>query len=540
MKRRWWQRAVIYQIYVRSFFDADGDGVGDLTGLVRKLDYIGTLGVEAVWLSPIFPSPRADAGYDVTDFCGIHPQLGTLQDFDCLVDEAHRRGIRIVIDWPVNHTSDQHPWFEEARSSRDSRHRNWYVWADPNPDGAPPNNWLSVFGGSAWTLDEKTRQCHFHAFLPQQPDLNWREPAVPTAIHDAMRFWLARGVDGFHVDAVDMLLENPDLPDNPPNPSFDPNGPPDAAVFQVHNRSQPGVHECIAALRRVCSEFGDRVLLGEVYTSLDNLVSYYGTPAQPELHLPLNPELLNQRWDAAEIAHVLARYVDAVSPHGWPNWAWSNHDFHRLGSRAKPEQLRVAAMLLLTQRGTPFVYYGEEIGMHDVEVPPEFAEDPQGRAQPRRNRDVARTPMQWNDGPNGGFTSGPPFSPVADDYGQINVASQERDPRSLLAVYRRLIELRKAEPALTDGLQTQVLRQAALLFFRRELPDRRLLVVFNMSGDHQVFDLSECGPPAHLLLSTFLDRDDESPEREVRLRGYEGIILALEGGTGLRSPFTGK
>jgi alpha-glucosidase len=444
------------------------------------------------------------------------------------VEEAHSRGIRIVLDWPINHTSDQHPWFEQARSGRDSGYRDWYVWAEPKHNGAPPNNWLSVFGGSAWTLDEKSGQYYFHAFLPQQPDLNWRNPAVRAALHDAMRFWLARGVDGFRVDAVDMLLENSNLPDNPPNPKFDPKGPPDAAVYQVHNRSQPGLHEHIAALRCICGEFEDRILIGEVYTSLDNLVSYYGKATRPELHLPLNPELLNRRWDVKEIAQALTRYLDAVSPHGWPSVAWSNHDFHRLGSRANLNQLRVAAMLLLTLRGTPFIYYGEEIGMHDVDIPPELVEDPQGRAQPARNRDVARTPMQWNSNPNADFTSGTPYFPVADDYSQINVASQQEDSRSLLALYSRLITLRKDEPALRDGLQTHIRRQAALLFFRREHEGRRLLVALNTSSDGHLFKFSELAAKARVLLSTSMDRQGESFERTVHLRGDEGLILALE------------
>ena len=525
----WWQRAVFYEVWVRSFSDANGDGVGDLPGLITKLEYLATLGIEAVWLSPIFPSPWVDAGYDITDFRDVHPQIGTLEDFDSLVAEAHRRGIRIVLDWPVNHTSDQHPWFQEACSSLEARHRDWYVWVDAKPDGSPPNNWLSVFGGSAWTLDRNTGQYYFHAFLPQQPDLNWRNPEVRAAIEDAMRFWLARGADGFRVDAVDMLLENPELPDNPLNPGFDPSGPPDAAVFQVHNRSQPGIHEQVVALRRVCSEFGDSVLIGEVYTSLENLVSYYGTPAQPELHLPLNPDLqLWKHWDTEEIAGAIARYMDVVPPHGWPNWAWTNHDFSRLGSRITPNRLHVAAMLLLTLRGTPFIYYGEEIGMHDVEIRPESIEDPQGKAQPGRNRDMARTPMQWSVSPHAGFTTGTPYLPVANDYRQVNVASQERDPRSLLAFYRRLIAVRKAEPALREGLQTHVRQQASLLFFQRTFQDRRLLVVLNASGDDQKLNFSELGSKAHVLLSTSSDPQDQACAREVRLRGHEGLILVLE------------
>ena len=525
----WWREVVFYEVWVRSFHDANGDGVGDLAGLLARLDYLQWLGVGAIWLSPVFPSPWADAGYDVTDFCDIHPQLGTLAEFDQLVREAHRRAIRVVLDWPVNHTSDRHPWFHDARSRKDAAHRDWYVWVDPKQDGALPNNWLSVFGGSAWTLDDTTGQYYFHAFLPEQPDLNWRNPAVRAAIHEAMRFWLARGVDGFRVDAIDMLLEHPERPDNPPDPRFDPDGPPDAAVFQVHNRSQPGLHRLIAALRRLCDEFGDRVLIGEAYTSLENLASYYGTSTEPELHLPLNPELLlKEHWSPDDVVRAVARYVDVVSSRGWPNWAWTNHDFRRLASRAGPDQLHVAAMLLLTLRGTPFVYYGEEIGMHDVEIPPERVEDPQGRAQPRRNRDLARTPMQWSDERHAGFTRGMPHAPVADDFATVNVAAQKRDPRSLLALYRRLIALRNNEPALHAGRQTDLACQDGLLSFRRELPGRRIVIVLNMSNEERVCDLTRHGENGRILLSTCLDIQHEYCGRQVRLRDHEGLVLALE------------
>jgi alpha-glucosidase len=524
----WWKRAVIYEVWLRSFFDSNGDGIGDLPGLINKLDYVQRLGAQAVWLSPIFPSPWADAGYDISDFCGVHPQLGTVEDFDRLVTQAHRRDVRIILDWPINHTSDQHPWFQDARSGRVSRYRNWYLWADPKLDGSPPNNWLSVFGGSAWTLDDESGQYYFHAFLPQQPDLNWRNPEVSAAIYDAMRCWLARGVDGFRIDAVDMLLENADLPDNPPNPHFDPSGPLDAAVFQVHNRNQPGVHQHIAALRSVCDEFGERVLLGEVYTSPEDLARYIGSPEQPELHLPLNPQLLDQRWGAEAIASAVSRYVQALPPHGWPTWAWSNHDFHRLAERAQGEELRLAAMLLLTLRGTPLIYYGEEIGMGDVDITPDVAEDPQGRSQPTRNRDVARTPMQWSSAPHAGFTTGIPYLPVGGNFAQVNVESQERNARSLLALYRRLVALRRAEPVLLDGIQTPIVYRPPLLLFRREGRGRRLMIVINMAGDNQSFDFSDVARQARLLLSSYLDRDNESSQQVVRLRSKEGVILAVE------------
>ena len=525
---QWWQKAVIYQIWVRSFQDSTGDGIGDLAGILSRLDYIQSLGADALWLSPIFPSPWLDAGYDVSDFCSVHPQFGNLDDFDRLLADCHRRGLRVILDWLVNHTSDQHPWFQEARASRDSNRRDWFIWADPKPDGAPPNNWLSVFGGSAWTLDQGTGQYYFHAFMPQQPDLNWRNPQVVEAMHENMRFWLRRGVDGFRLDALDMLLENPDLPDNPPNPDFNPNAALDSAVLHVHTRSQEGIHELIAGLRQVSDEFDQRVLLGEMYTSAQNMVPYYGTSERPELHLPLNPSFLFQPWDADAMASSISEYLDAVSSYGWPTWALSNHDFHRLRQRAKADQPRVAAMLLLTLRGTPSIYYGEEIGMHDVPIPPELAEDPQGKAQPARNRDVARTPMQWDGGPSAGFTSGTPFFPIADDYQTINVAKLEKDEGSLLHLYRRLIALRKAEPALSRGIQTPVTRRAPVLAYRRELPGRHLLVLLNMAGDELSFDFSELSGSGELLLSTFLDRTGERPSQNVRLRGNEGLILSLE------------
>ena len=524
---QWWQTAVIYQIWVRSFMDSSGDGIGDLPGLASKLDYLQSLGVDAVWLSPIFPSPWLDGGYDVTDFCSVHPQFGTLDDFDRLMAQAQRRGIRIVLDWLINHTSDQHPWFREACESRDARRRDWFIWADPKPDGSPPNNWLSVFGGSAWTLDERTGQYYFHAFLKEQPDLNWRNPAVVQAMHDNMRFWLRRGVDGFRLDALDMLLENPDLPDNPPNPNFDPKGALDAVVLHVHTRSQSGLHELVAGLRRVCDEFPDRVLLGEMYTSVENMVHFYGTPDKPELHLPLNPQFLFQPWDADRMAKAISQYLDAVSPYGWPTWALGNHDFRRLTERAKADQPRVAAMLLLTLRGTPAIYYGDEIGMHNVPIPPELAEDPQGKTQPHRSRDGSRTPMQWDDGPHAGFTTGQPYFPIARDYRQTNVAVLDKNDQSLLALYRRLIALRKAEPALSRGIQTPVVRRAPLIAYRRELPGRRLLVVLNMAGDDVTFDFSELSSQGQLLLSTYLDGSTDSLAGSVPLRGNEGVIVAL-------------
>ncbi|MEX2176646.1 MAG: alpha-amylase family glycosyl hydrolase [Pirellulaceae bacterium] len=524
----WWKTAVIYQLLVRSFQDSDGDGIGDLPGLLDRLDYIQLLGVDAIWLTPINPSPWCDGGYDVADYCDIHPQLGTLAIFDRLVAACHARGLRILLDWVPNHTSREHAWFTEARSSRQSLRRDWYIWQDPKPDGSPPNNWLSVFGGSAWTWEADTGQYYFHAFMREQPDLNWRNPQVRAAMHDTLRFWLARGVDGFRIDALDMVLETSDLTDNPPNPKFNPHEALDQAVLHLHTRNQPGLHPLVAGMRQVSDEFPERVLLGEAYIEVKELVRYYGTRSAPELHLPLNPSLLRQRWDADELTAAIKQYLKEIPAHGWPTWANGNHDMPRIGERATVEQERVAAMLLLTLRGTPSIYYGEEIGMSNVSIPPEMTEDPQGRIQPHRNRDVARTPMQWNDSPNAGFTAGDPLLPVADNYRDVNVARQQHDPQSLLNLYRRLLALRKAEPALQRGSQQVIERQAPTVAYLREQDGRRLLVLLNLAGDTYSFRFAGLGRQGRILFSTHLEWPDSTATDKITLRGNEGVVVVLD------------
>ncbi|MFO1431653.1 MAG: alpha-amylase family glycosyl hydrolase [Candidatus Competibacteraceae bacterium] len=521
---QWWQRGTIYQILVRSFMDSNGDGQGDLPGIISKLDYLQWLGVDAIWLSPIYPSPWADFGYDVSDYNNVHPAFGTLEAFDRLVAEAHARGIKVLLDWVPNHTSDQHPWFQESRASRDNPKRNWYIWADPKPDGSPPNNWLSVFDGSAWTLDPTTGQYYFHAFLPQQPDLNWRNPEVRDTLCENLRFWLRRGVDGFRIDAIDMLVEDKHLRDNPPNPYFKEGDAPDRAVIQEHTRDQPGAHKIIVAMRHTADEFRDRILLGEMYIAPEQVVSYYGTSEQPELHLPLNLQLLWRDWDSDQLTDFINEYYRLVPAHGWPTWSLGNHDKNRLASRAQGDQARVAALLLLTLRGTPTLYYGDEVGLHDVAIPPDKVEDPQAKTQPERNRDVARTPMQWDNSNNAGFTTGEPWLPVASDYRAINVAFERDDPRSLLNLYQRLLELRKSEPALTAGSYVPVERQAPVVAYRRETEDQRLLVLLNLSANEFSFGFGGSG---RILLSTFLDRENKAVQDVVTLRANEGLLIDL-------------
>jgi alpha-glucosidase len=371
----WWQTGVVYQVYPRSFQDGNGDGIGDLPGIASRLGYLRHLGVDAIWLSPFYPSPMSDFGYDVSDFCEVDPKFGTLADFDALLSLAHCFGMRVIVDYVPNHTSDKHSWFVESRSSRTSRKRDWYVWRDGKPDGSPPTNWLSEFGGSAWTFDRQTGQYYYHAYLKEQPDLNWRNPEVRTAMLDVLRFWLDRGVDGFRVDAIHHLIESEELIDNPPNPDWQPGMSPARRLLRLYTMDQPEVHGPIRAMRRLINQYTDRVLIGEAYLPLDQLMAYYGVNLTG-FHLPFNFALISVPWDPASIATLIKAYEKALPPRAWPNWVLGNHDRSRVVTRLGRKQARIAAMLLLTLRGTPTIYQGEEIGMTDVPISANAVEDP--------------------------------------------------------------------------------------------------------------------------------------------------------------------
>lgn len=527
----WWARGVIYQLLVPTYYDTTGDGMGDLPGITSKLEYLEWLGVDAVWLSPIFASPMIEFGYDVADFQGVNEAFGTLDDFDRLVEEAHSRDIRIILDWVPNHTASVHPWFVESCSSRESLKRDWYIWRDPKPDGSPPNNWLSIFGGSAWTLDEHTGQYYLHAFLAEQPDLNWRNPDLRQAMYDSLRFWLDRGVDGFRIDALDLLFEDVELRDNPPNPDYDPEeDAPDMVVLQERTRNQPEVHEAVAEIRRIVDEYDDRVLLGELYLGVDELVAYYGGE-NPEIHLPLNPLFASVSWNADHLHATISDYLSKIPEGGWPCWMLSSHDGVRIASRAGAEQAGVAAMLLLTLRGTPIVYYGDEIGMKNVEVPEEKERDPQGKRIGRK-RDPVRTPMQWDNQMYAGFSTSEPWLPVGDDVDSVSVNAQSKS-RSLLELYRRLLSLRREEPVLSTGSLTSCGVRDNVFSYRREYDGAQFLVLLNMGPESRPIDLSEFGGPASatdsqarakILVSSMLDRVDDV-EGTIELRGNEGIIL---------------
>jgi alpha-glucosidase len=459
----WWRDAVVYQIYPRSFADTDGDGVGDLPGVRARLGHLRRLGVDALWLSPFYRSPMADFGYDVSDYCDVDPLFGTLADFDALLADAHDAGLRVLVDWVANHTSDRHPWFIDARSSRTAAKRDWYIWR-PGSHDRPPNNWRAGFGGPAWTWDEGTREWYLHLFLPEQPDLNWANPAVRTAMHGTLRFWLDRGVDGFRMDVIHLIGKDPALPDQPPELG---------GVDRVGVHDYPGTHELLRGIRRVLDAYpGDRVTVGEV-NLLDTarVASYYG--AGDELHLAFNFLSLGAGWGAARWRALVAGVAEELGPRdAWPTWVLSNHDAprHRTRFGGFERRARAAAVLLLGLRGTPFLYAGEELGLEDARVPPERAVDPGGR-------DGCRAPIPWDDAPLHGWAA-EPWLPWPPEPGGRSAAALERDPRSILHLYRRMLAARRASPALRGGdLELLPAPADVLAFARRAGGDRRVVLV---------------------------------------------------------------
>ena len=521
--QQWWQRGIIYQIYPLSFQDTNGDGKGDLSGIRLRLDYLAWLGVDAIWISPIYPSPMKDCGYDISDYRGIAPEFGTLADFDGLIGDAHERGIRVILDFVPNHTSDQHPWFVESRASRGNPKRDWYIWRDPAPDGGSPNNWMSNFGGPAWTLDPRTGQCYYHAFLKEQPDLNWRNPEVRAAMYDALRFWLDRGVDGFRVDVLWHLMKDPQFRDNPPNPDYRPGEPSVRQVLERYSADQPEIFALIAEMRQVVNAYPDRVLIGEIYLPLERLVAYYGTGASG-VHLPFNFHLILAPWTAHDVGAIIDEYERLVPPGEWPNWVLGNHDQRRIASRVGSQQARIAAMLLLTLRGTPTLYYGDEIGMEDAVIPLEAARDSWSRTEPGigAGRDPQRTPMQWNGSPNAGFSSGAPWLPTHPKAGACNVDALSRDPHSMLSLYRQLVQLRRSRECLVGGTQRLVPAPAKALVYERAHAGERLLIALNFGDEDCTLEAR-----GEVLVSTHLDRIAERVASQLRLRANEGIILQL-------------
>ncbi|HYI67549.1 MAG TPA: alpha-amylase family glycosyl hydrolase [Candidatus Limnocylindrales bacterium] len=532
---RWWQTGVVYEIYPRSFADANGDGTGDLAGITSRLDYLAWLGVDALWIAPFYPSPMADFGYDVSDYTAVDPLFGSLDDFDELLAAAHERGVRVLVDYVPNHTSDRHPWFTEARASRDSSKRDWYVWRDAKPDGSPPNNWISMFAGPAWEWDPATDQYYLHTFLSEQPDLNWRNPGTRAAMFDVARFWLDRGVDGFRIDVAPMVMKDPELRDNPPNPD-----PSEwsrlgawAEQLHLHDHAHDDMHELYRDFRRLLESYpGDRVSIGELHhPDFDTWAKYYGE-RQDEIHVPFNFHMTYAPWTADAVRGAIEG-VQGVLPTGaWASWVLGNHDQPRFASphRAGREQAKVGMLLLLTLRGTPTIYYGEEIGMVDVPVAAADSRDPVERREPGRGRDPERSPMQWDASPNAGFTvpDATPWLPLAPDADRVNVAGQAEDPDSILTLTRRLIQLRREHPVLQLGdFEPFGPTPDGTYAFRRVSPGGRLTVALNQTGErHSV----PAAGPGRVLIGTDRERDGASVAADVALGPNEAVVIEEAGG----------
>jgi alpha-glucosidase len=529
----WWKHGVIYQIYPRSFQDSNGDGIGDLEGIIERLDYLNgtpdSLGVDAIWMSPTFPSPMADFGYDVSDYEDVHPDFGTLETMDRLIAEAHKRDIRVILDFVPNHTSDQHPWFIESRSALDSPKRDWYVWRDPRPEGSPPNNWIGAFGGPAWEWDRRTEQYYLHSFLVQQPDLNWRNPHVERAMHNVLRFWMDRGIDGFRIDVMDRIVKDPELRDNPPNPHREFVKRLGMTALQMHTQdiNWPDIIDYVRRIRTTVDAYPERMTVGEVFGTSENIVRYYGGDTCDGLHLAFNFPFVRmwaRHWTAAWARRHVDDFEAALPDGAWPNYVFGNHDVDRVATRLDgdgrgEERARLAAVLLLTLRGTPFIYYGEEIGMPNVDVPEHMLQDPARRYG--RGRDPERTPMQWTR--NGGFTGGTPWLP----YGDLtrNVEDQRRDAGSTFSLYRKLLRARRASKALTHGDYADVAGVPETIFaFTRTCGDERTLTVLNFSETRSVFELPEALRPADTLAGT---HGDPPPSGHIDLRPNEGRVLLL-------------
>ena len=521
--RPWWQDGVLYQIYPRSFQDSNGDGVGDLAGVIERLDHLEWLGIDGVWLNPVTPSPNADWGYDVSDYCDVDPELGTLEDLDRLVAEAARRGIRVVLDLVPNHTSDRHPWFVESRSSRESAKRGWYVWADPKPDGSPPNNWLSIFGGPGWTLDRPTGQYYLHGFLAEQPDLDWWSDEVRAELDRILRFWFDRGVAGFRIDVAHRVITDRELRDNPGATADDPEHVREHGQRSTYTANQREVHEVYRRWRQLAEEYDPaRLLLGEVYV-LDprELAPYFGV--DDELQLAFNFAFVHAELDAAELSSVTTVTEEALGAVGaWPVVTGSNHDAGRLASRwcdGDERKVRCALLMLLTLRGTPVLYYGDEIGMPEVDVPRERVLDPVGlRRWPRRGRDPGRTPMQWADAPGAGFTTAPEraWLPTG-DASAFNVAAQREDPASVLHLCRDLLALRRRTESLRSASYAQIETPPGAWAWRR---GDGLAVALNLSDEP--VELEE--PRGMVLIGT--DRSYDGEPFAGRLDAWEGIVVA--------------
>lgn len=519
---------VVYQVHPRSFADSDGDGIGDLRGVIGRLDHLQWLGVDGIWLNPTMPSPNADWGYDVADYCAVDPALGTLEDLDALIAAAGERGIRVLLDLVPNHTSDRHAWFQDALSGRDARHRDFYVWADPKPDGSPPTNWVSNFGGSAWTLHEPTGQYFLHNFLEQQPDLNWWNEDVREAFDEVLRFWYERGIAGFRIDVCHAIVNDRELRDDPAPTAADHPLIRARERKQVYSMNRPELHDVLRRWRALSdAEDPERILVGETYVlDLESLMPFYGSG--DELNLAFNFLFVHADLDAEDLRAIVEGVEARLPPECWPVYTGSNHDAGRLMTRWAGDderRARAALLMLLTLRGTPFLYYGDEIALAEVPQDPETALDPVARrtGDPSDNRDVCRTPMPWSAEPGAGFGEAgvEPWLPFGDT-AVANVADQREDPASTLHLVRDLIALRRERRDLRAGAYATLPAPAGAWAYRR---GDGTGVALNLSGAA----VTVPGPSGTVLIGTDRGRDGAAVAGGVELGPWEGVVVALAG-----------
>lgn len=530
----WTKSGVIYQIYPRSFKDSNNDGIGDLQGIIDKLDYLNdgsenSFGINAIWISPFYKSPMVDFGYDVSDYYNVDPIFGDLKTFDRLVTEAHFRDIKIILDYIPNHTSDQHPWFIESRSSKDNPKRDWYIWKEPKPEIMPPNNWLSVFGGSVWQFDKKTNQYYMHSFLKEQPDLNWRNPEVVKEMFKVMRFWLDKGVDGFRTDAIYHLIKDDKFRDNPPNPNY--KAGKDDPYLKLIDRYNQGHEDTLKIGRefsKILSEKKSRFMVSEAYLDVEGLKKFYKNIHNGSF-APLNFNLISLAWNAAEYKRFLDQFEEALGVGDIPTYVLGNHDRSRVASRLGQKRARLAAMLTFTLRGMPFIYNGEEIGMEDGEIKPSQVKDPFEKNVPgiKLGRDPERTPMQWNNQKYAGFSNSKTWLPVAKNYKSINVESEQNDPKSILALYKKLIHFRKKSKALLYGKYSYInLRNSAIFSFGRHYGDEKILVIVNFTMDEQTVSLNI--KKAEIICNTYMDWQERKLDfKKFILRKNEGYVIKI-------------
>jgi alpha-glucosidase len=518
----WWRDGVIYQIYPRSFMDTNGDGIGDLNGITSKLGYLNTLGIDAIWLSPIYPSPNVDFGYDVSDYTGIHPQFGSMSDFERLVDEAHRLKIHVILDLVLNHTSNQHSWFIQSCQSKNNTYRDWYLWRNQ------PNNWQSVFGGKGWELDSASGEYYFHMFYKEQPDVNWRNPELKKAMLEVLRFWLDKGVDGFRLDVFNAYFKRSDFMDNPPKfgiRGFD-------RQEHINDIDQPEMMPLLGEFRSLLDAYSERYMVGETFLNgAEKAATYCGSD---KLHAAFNFEFLRSRWHPKEFLNTIQRWENILPPEVNPNYVLNNHDVPRSATRygrgENDERLKILAALLLTQRGTPFIYYGEEIGMRNVRVTRHQIQDSVGkRFWPfYSGRDGCRSPMQWNASKNAGFSQGKPWLPLHSNYMERNVLTQKEDPDSLYCFYRQLIQLRRQEKALRQGIFLALTYEPRfILAYMRKLEGETILIVMNFGWRQMRFFLGSELNRAHwrVLLSNKSFELTEDHSGQLLLKPEQVVIL---------------